>query len=83
MDTLSSATAWTLAILCHYPDVQRQLAQEIDNFIKKHYRIPAFDDLCELPYYNAVQKECLRFRPPVYWSIPRKASQDGKSTQDA
>ncbi|KAL7326998.1 hypothetical protein PS15p_209253 [Mucor circinelloides] len=76
MDTLSSATAWTLAILCHYPDVQRLLAQEIDNFIKKHYRIPAFDDLCELPYYNAVQKECLRFRPPVYWSIPRKASQD-------
>ncbi|KAK4512490.1 uncharacterized protein ATC70_003191 [Mucor velutinosus] len=76
MDALSSATAWTLAILCHHPDVQQNLAREIDSFIIKHYRFPTFDDLPELPYYNTLLKECLRFRPPVYFGIPRKASKD-------
>ncbi|KAI8644833.1 cytochrome P450, partial [Parasitella parasitica] len=75
-DAVSSSTAWTFATLCHYPDVQRKLAEEIDNFIRKHYRIPTFDDRLELPYYNAVQKECLRIRPPVYFGIPRRAIED-------
>lgn len=75
---LSSATAWTLAILCHHPDVQHNLAREIDNFIIKYYRFPTFDDLAELPYSNALLKESLRFRLPVYFGIPRKATKDGK-----
>ncbi|KAL0137876.1 cytochrome P450 [Mucor lusitanicus] len=58
---LSSATAWTLAILCHHPD---------------YYRFPTFDDLAELPYSNALLKESLRFRLPVYFGIPRKATKD-------
>ncbi|CEP10775.1 hypothetical protein [Parasitella parasitica] len=75
-DTVASSIAWTFAILCHYPEVQRKLGEEVDNFIRKHYRIPTFDDRLELPYYNAVQKECLRIRPPVYFGIPRAAAED-------
>ncbi|KAL9544497.1 hypothetical protein MBANPS3_007598 [Mucor bainieri] len=75
-DALSSATAWTLAILCHHPDVQQHLAREIDVFFRKNYRFPTIGDLPRLPYYNALLKECLRFRPPVYFGIPRKANED-------
>ncbi|OAD00011.1 cytochrome P450 CYP5207, partial [Mucor lusitanicus CBS 277.49] len=59
-----------------HPDVQHNLAREIDNFIIKYYRFPTFDDLAELPYSNALLKESLRFRLPVYFGIPRKATKD-------
>ncbi|KAI7904795.1 cytochrome P450 [Cokeromyces recurvatus] len=75
-DTVSVAASFTFAILCHYPDIQQKLANEIDDFIRKYHRIPRFDDRLELPYYIAFQKECLRYRPAVYFSIPRKANQD-------
>lgn len=75
-DTVAISTSWTYSILCHHPEVQKKLAEEVDAFIRKHNRIPTFEDRLELPYYIAVQKECIRYRPPVYFSIPRKASED-------
>ena len=77
-DTVSIATLFTYAILCHYPQVQKRLAEEIDTFIKRHGRHPTFEDRLELPYFIAVQKECMRFRSPVYYGVPRKASKDSK-----
>lgn len=77
-DTVAITTCWTYAILCHYPDIQQNLAEEVDSFITKHRRIPTFEDRLELPYYIAVQKECMRFRPPAYFIVPRKASKDSK-----
>lgn len=76
---MAISTSWTYSILCHHPEVQKKLAEEVDAFIRKHNRIPTFEDRLELPYYIAVQKECIRYRPPVYFSIPRKASEDSKS----
>lgn len=62
----------------HHPEVQKKLADEVDAFIIKHQRIPTFEDRAEFPYYNAMQKEAMRFRPPVYFGVPRKTSSDGK-----
>lgn len=76
-DTVAISTSWTYAILCQYPEVQKKLADEVDAFINKHKRIPTFEDRLELPYYISVQKECLRYRPPAYFGVPRKASEDG------
>ncbi|KAG2230874.1 hypothetical protein INT48_003037 [Thamnidium elegans] len=76
-DTVAISASWTYAILCHYPEVQKKLADEVDAFINKYKRIPTFEDRLELPYYISVQKECLRYRPPVYFGVPRKASADG------
>lgn len=75
---MSITTCWTFAILVHHPEVQKKLADEVDAFIIKHQRTPNFEDRAEFPYYNAVQKEAMRFRPPVYFGVPRKSSSDGK-----
>lgn len=80
-DTVALSTCWTYAILCHHPEVQQKLAEEVDAFICKHRRIPSFEDRLELPYYIAVQKECVRFRPPVHFTVPRKTSKDGRYTK--
>ncbi|KAI9486152.1 MAG: cytochrome P450 [Benjaminiella poitrasii] len=75
-DTVSVSTSLTFAILCHHPEVQKKLADEVDAFIGKYHRLPKFEDRLELPYYIAFQKECLRYRPAVYFGVPRKASKD-------
>lgn len=68
---------WTYVLLCHYPDVQKKLCNEIDGFIKTHGRLATFADRLELPYYNAFQKELMRFRPPNYFGIPHTTHKDG------
>lgn len=77
-DAVSTTLIWTYVILCNYPQVQDTLAKEIDEFIKKYNRVPTFDDRLKFPYYNAVQKECIRFRPASFFGIPRKVNKDGR-----
>lgn len=76
-DTVAITTSLTYAILCHHPEVQEKLQQEVDAFIREYNRAPTFEDRLEFPYYIAVQKECIRFRPPLYFGVPRKNSKDG------
>jgi cytochrome P450 len=78
IDTVSVTTLWTYLLLCNYKDVQQKLINEIDGFIKSNKRLPTFEDRLELPYYNAVQKECIRFRPIGYFAVPHKTTKDGK-----
>lgn len=77
-DTVIITASWTYAVLCNYPKTQRKLQAEVDAFIKKHGRVPEFEDRLELPYYIAVQKECIRYRPTLYFIIPRTSNQNGK-----
>jgi cytochrome P450 len=77
-DTTSVSTAWAIGILCHHPEVQKKLCDEIDAFIRKHGRQPAFSDREELPYFIAFEKECLRFRAPTDLGLPHKVLKDGK-----
>jgi cytochrome P450 len=81
-DTVSVTTVWTYVILCNYRDVQQKVIKELDEFIEINKRLPTFDDRLQLPYYNAFQKECLRFRPASYVGIPKKANKDGKEHFD-
>lgn len=76
--TTSDSTSWVIAILCNYPKVQEKLCDEIDLFMKKHGREPTFADREELPYFMAVAKECIRFRPAKDFGLPHKATEDGK-----
>ncbi|KAG1462291.1 hypothetical protein G6F46_004333 [Rhizopus delemar] len=75
-DTTSVGTAWAIGILCHHPEVQKKLCDEIDAFIRKHGRQPAFSDREELPYFIAFEKECLRFRAPTDLGLPHKVLKD-------
>ncbi|CAO3659786.1 unnamed protein product [Rhizopus stolonifer] len=74
--TTSDSTSWVIAILCNYPKVQKKLCDEIDLFMKKHDREPTFADREELPYFMAVAKECIRFRPAKDFGLPHKATED-------
>ncbi|KAI8977494.1 cytochrome P450 [Mycotypha africana] len=74
VENIAVAISWTYAILCCHPEVQTRVALEIDCFCIKHNRLPNFEDQRELPYYVAFQKECMRFRPPEYFTEPRQAS---------
>ncbi|KAG1444752.1 hypothetical protein G6F56_010167 [Rhizopus delemar] len=40
-DTTAVSTAWAIAVLCHHPNVQKKICDELDVFIKKHgQRVP-------------------------------------------
>lgn len=49
-----------LFILMHRPDVQQRVQDEINSVIDQE-RLPAFDDRKDLPYLEAVMKECSRY----------------------
>ncbi|KAI9254891.1 cytochrome P450 [Sporodiniella umbellata] len=66
LDNLSGATAWSIAILCNYPEAQK----------KNNSRQPTLSDRNSLPYVNSVIKECLRLRLSLYIGIPRQVTQD-------
>ncbi|KAI8138516.1 cytochrome P450 [Fennellomyces sp. T-0311] len=75
-DTTTVTLGWAFAILCTRPDVQKRIQQELDEFISKHKRLPAFSDRDAVPYLIAVQKECLRFRPTTPCGAPHQVEQD-------
>jgi cytochrome P450 len=70
---------WSFAILCHYPVVQKKVAEEIDQFIKVNGRIPEFTERNEVPYCISVIKECMRFKPTTPFGLPHFVNKDGKS----
>ncbi|KAI0800105.1 cytochrome P450 [Fomes fomentarius] len=61
--TLSTLQTFYLA-MASYPEVQARAQDELDAVIGPH-RLPTHDDSPDLPYVNAVIKECLRWRPVV------------------
>ncbi|KAI9491715.1 cytochrome P450 [Zychaea mexicana] len=75
-DTIAVSLSWAMVILCHHPDVQQKLRDEVDAFIKVHNRLPNFDERDSLPYLISVQKECLRFRPTTPFGLLHEATED-------
>lgn len=81
-DTTAATLGWMLAILVHYPDVCKRLSHEVDAFISKHKRYPVFSERLDLPYFNAVQKECMRYRPTTHFVFFHKIDKDSKGYAD-
>ncbi|KAI9309013.1 cytochrome P450 [Cunninghamella echinulata] len=75
-ESTANSIKWGTAILSHYPEVQEKLRNEIDAFIKKHNRLPNFNEREELPYLIAVQKECLRYKPVSSLGVPHVVEKD-------
>ncbi|KAI9264097.1 cytochrome P450 [Phascolomyces articulosus] len=75
-DTTAVMLEWSMIILCHYPEVQKTMREEIGKFVSEHGRLPTFDERESVPYSISVQKECMRFRPITYFGLPHEASQD-------
>lgn len=69
---------WTIAILCHYPEVQERVSAEIDAFVERNGRLPLFTERLELQFCISVMKECMRFKPITTFGIPHYVNEDGK-----
>lgn len=59
--TVAAVTSFFLATLV-YPDVQRKAQEELDRVVGRD-RLPEFADKAELPYLDAIMRECLRWLP--------------------
>jgi cytochrome P450 len=77
-DTTETTLSWAIAILCHYPQVQRRIQEELDVFINEHTRAPKFSQRDQIPYTVSVMKECMRYRPITCLGVPHQTSNDGK-----
>ncbi|KAK7016892.1 putative cytochrome P450 [Favolaschia claudopus] len=63
-----------LALIAH-PDAQQKAQEEIDRVVGDH-RMPALEDLEEMPYIRAVILETHRFRPVPPLLVPHRALND-------
>ena len=67
MDTTSNALSQILHLLAQHPDVQKRLRAEIleANLCGKDI---SYDELCALPYLDAICRETLRLCVPFFYS---------------
>ncbi|KAK4135237.1 cytochrome P450 [Trichocladium antarcticum] len=72
--TIGSPIQSYLLAMCHYPDQQRALQDEIDGVLGG--RCPQWEDREKLPLLRAVVKEVIRWRPPVPTGIPHAVEKD-------
>jgi cytochrome P450 len=72
-ETTAIALSWTWRLLALYPDVEKKLHAELDEWLVGS--APTIDDLPQLTYTDAVLKESMRLYPPA-WAIGREAVED-------
>jgi cytochrome P450 len=65
--------------MCHYPEVQRKVSAEIDEFIERNGRIPHFKEREQLPYCISVMKESMRYKPTTTFGVLHTAHEDCNS----
>lgn len=78
VDTISLEMAWTMAILCKYPEYQKKVMTDIDEFRETNGRLPSFDERDQVVYLTAFIKECFRFRSSAHVGLPHRVSEDSK-----
>lgn len=77
-DTIGITLSWNIVLMCRFPEVQRKVAAEVDEFVRLNGRLPVFNERLQLPYCIAVIKECFRFRPISAFGLPHAVNEDGK-----
>lgn len=76
-DTSSVTLTWALAYLIKYPEIQRQLQDELDHVVGRE-RLPILDDLASLPLLQATVYELLRVTSLAPLSVPRSTIKETK-----
>ncbi|GMT21589.1 hypothetical protein PFISCL1PPCAC_12886 [Pristionchus fissidentatus] len=72
-DTTSNSLAYTTHFLANYPEVQKKLVEEINDFLLKNETLE-LDKLNDLKYMEAVIKESLRHYPLASLAVTRECS---------
>ncbi|KAI8985409.1 cytochrome P450 [Pilobolus umbonatus] len=75
-DTVTSTLQWTIAILCHHPDIQHKMREELDRFRTENNRYPRFDEHDDTPYTFSVIREVLRVQAPTTLGLPHQTGKD-------
>ena len=76
-ETTSNSIYWGLAYLIKYPDIQRQLHEELDHVIGRQ-RLPTLADVTSLPLLQATVYELLRVTSLAPLSVPRSTTTETK-----
>jgi cytochrome P450 len=79
-DTTEITLSWAIAILCKYLQVQKNIQEELDAFIKEHGKVPTFSQREQVPYTISVMKECMCVRPITAFGVPIETTKDGELT---
>ncbi|CAL8128931.1 unnamed protein product [Orchesella dallaii] len=74
-ETTPHTINWLMLYLAHHQRAQQKLCDEIDRVIGKD-RMPSLLDRQNMPYYEAVLQESLRFSAMVWMSIPHELTED-------
>ncbi|KAK4451022.1 cytochrome P450 [Podospora aff. communis PSN243] len=72
--TIGSPIQSYFLAMCHYPEWQEKLQNEIDTVLGGE--CPRWEDREKLPVLRAVVKEVIRWRPPVPTGIPHAIEKD-------
>lgn len=72
---MSSPIQTYFLAMCHYPQWQVRLQEEIDRVCGPD-RLPTWEDAPNLPVLRSIGKELIRWRPPVPTGVPHEAEQD-------
>ncbi|KAK7687278.1 hypothetical protein QCA50_009783 [Cerrena zonata] len=72
--TVSTIASFFLAMVL-FPHVQEKAQREIDAVVGTD-RLPTFSDRDNLPYIDAILKECLRWHPVIPLNIPHSVTED-------
>lgn len=73
--TAAAMMSFVLA-MCHYPQWQEKIQQEVDQVVGETDRMPDFTDIPALPTVRAVAKEVLRWRPVTAGGVPHELIRD-------
>lgn len=73
-DTTAQALSWTLFCLSQHPDAEARARQEVIEICG--IRGPAYEDMPQLCYLQAVISEALRLYPPVHVDLKRALHND-------
>ncbi|KAG9093309.1 hypothetical protein FS749_014628 [Ceratobasidium sp. UAMH 11750] len=72
--TVASLEVFVIAMI-HHPEVQTKAQAEIDRVVGMK-RLPAFEDLPQLPYIDQIIKEVMRWQPVTPLAVPHTSIQD-------
>jgi hypothetical protein len=73
--TTAAAMMSFVLSMCHYPEWQQKIQQEVDQVVGDE-RMPDFSDIPQLPTIRAVAKETLRWRPVTAGGVPHELIKD-------
>ncbi|CAE6509177.1 unnamed protein product, partial [Rhizoctonia solani] len=76
-ETSTQAMMWFVLAMAIYPEVQEKAQREIDEIVGSN-RLPAFEDRANLPYFERLLTEIVRWHPSAPLGIPHVCTEENE-----